>query len=73
MNWKFWEPKENMVLKNKQTAKMEDLTYTRNLQEKLASLEVGQCFALASRQGLHIFKLMRIQAHPEQEGDKSGH
>jgi hypothetical protein len=62
-----WFKKKSPVLKNKQTAKIEDITYVRNLQEKMASLEVGQCFALATRQGHHIFKLMRIEAYQEKK------
>lgn len=49
---------------------IEDITYVRNLQEKLASLDVGQTFALATRTGMHLFKKTSIQPS-ENVKDKS--
>lgn len=66
MNWKFWDKKERTeVLINKPSYKMEDFTYVRGIHEKLASLEVGQTFALATRTGMHIFQKTGIQSHEQ--------
>ena len=55
------------TLKDKQPAKAEDLTYTRTIQEKMASLEVGQTFALATRTGHHIFKKTSIVPYKNED------
>lgn len=40
----------------------EDMSSVRNLHEKLASIKLGNAFALTTREGLRIFKLVEIRA-----------
>lgn len=47
--------------------KIEDISYVRNVQEKLASIEVGQQFGLATREGIRVFKLIEIRPNKENQ------
>lgn len=61
--WKFWKSKKNIAEPKEQT--IEDITNIRNLHEKMASLNIGQCFGLTTREGIKIFKLVEIRPHQQ--------
>lgn len=62
---KFLGKKKEYVVtsKPKKGNVVEDITLVRNIQEKMAGLEVGDCFALATREGHHIFKKVKIEPY----------
>lgn len=63
--FKYFKKPENPLLIDKQHAKFEDVTYVRNIQERLASLEIGQTFGVATRTGMHVFKKTEIRTYEE--------
>ena len=64
LKW-FKGPLAQPVLKSKQSPKIEDITYVRGIHERLAAMEVGSLFAVATRTGMHIFQKTSIQPHEQ--------
>ena len=69
MNWQFWKKIKNPVFcsSGRILPKLEDITMTRNIQERLASMELGHFFAVATREGHKVFQLVRIEPYTKKK------
>ena len=62
MNWKFWQKQAPWPTS---APNIENISQTRNIQEKLAGIPVGCGFLIATREGMKEFKCIGIRAYPE--------
>ena len=63
INWPWKKKEKTMVPFGGQRGqqKLEDITMVRNIVEKLGTMELDHCFALQTREGTKIFKLVEIK------------
>ncbi len=58
------------MFKNKKVSicnSVNDISNVRNIQERIAGLNIGQCFGLTTREGIKIFKLVQIKENVNKE------
>lgn len=70
MNWQFWKKKKKIVPFGGArgiSPKIEDVSQTRNIQEKLASISPGSGFMIATREGFKVFKCIEIRKYEEKK------
>ena len=63
INWPWKKKERTMVPFGGQRGhqKLEDISGTRNIIEKLGAMELNHCFSVQTREGEKIFKLIEVR------------